>query len=109
MCRWREAPTAVRLLGTIVATRRHMVPERALHDLEVFAHDLASGRHSVADIDVILSELRGTERAPEVESSQGRSLLHVLDTTARHVTDRPSARRQFFHAARAFIAQRRNP
>ncbi len=75
----------------------------ALHLLEEFARDLAAGREPRhGNITETLQQLR-------LGATRGNWLLRILNETAAHTAESPSARRQFFHAARAFVSLRRDP
>lgn len=75
----------------------------ALHRLEEFARDLAAGRAPrQGDIASTLQQLR-------LGATRGNWLLRILNETAAHASESPSARRQFFHAARALVSLRRDP
>jgi hypothetical protein len=68
----------------------------ALHDLEVAAYRLASGRGPQPDPIALVRALDG--RGP---------LLRILRDTAPRIFESEAARRQFFHAARALVALHR--
>jgi hypothetical protein len=76
---------------------------QALRDLEEFAHDLAAGRAPRS------SDITPTLRALRLGSTRGNWLLRIMSETSARLTDSEAARRQFFHAARAFIFLRRDP
>lgn len=71
-----------------------------LHDLEVAAYRVASGREG-RDIAELVREV---VRFP---IGRGAPLVAILGSTAPHVEESESARRQFFHAARALVSLHR--
>lgn len=76
---------------------------RALRELEEFAHDLAAGRAPRS------SDITGTLSLLRLGTTRGNWLLRIMHETSSRVADSASARRQFFHAARAFVSLRRDP
>lgn len=76
--------------------------QKALRDLELYAYELAAGRAPERDISGLVAALR-------LGSPKGVWLLRILNETATRVMDSASARRQFFHATRAFVSLRRDP
>jgi hypothetical protein len=72
-----------------------------LHELEVAAYDLATGRASQRDVAAIVGTVL------ELPVLGGASLLSVLRSTAPRLDESILARRQFFHAARAFVSLHR--
>ena len=79
----------------------HNGDDGALRELEAYAHDLAAGRVPRANIASALDRLN-------VSSPGGSSLIRILQATSQHVAESRTARRQFFHAARALVAMRRD-
>jgi len=75
---------------------------KALRDLELYAYELAAGRAPERDITDLVAALR-------LGSTKGIWLLRILNETAARVAESASARRQFFHATRAFVSLRRDP
>jgi len=77
--------------------------DSALEVLEQYAYDLAAGRTTaLANLAEIIASLR-------IGSTRGIWLLPILHKTAPQVAESAAARRQFFHATRAFVSLRRDP
>lgn len=69
-----------------------------LHDLECAAYELATGRPTKHDIPNLVSQVTAAK------VGNGSSLVAILRNTAPLLDESESARRQFFHAARALLS-----
>jgi len=69
-----------------------------LHELECAAYELATGRPHRRDLGALIREM------VSLPMRDGMKLLAILLATAPRVDESPAARRQFFHAARAFVS-----
>ena len=85
--------------GAMAAMVTH--PDALIHELESAAYELATGRPHHRDLGALLREM------VSLPLRSGMSLLAVLVATAPRVDESPAARRQFFHAARAFVSLHR--
>jgi hypothetical protein len=109
----REAPRRIvesrredddRALAAFLQTAAPMQTANAAPSgpLRIAARAVFDGRH--VDAGALMSIAAAARTASELAGGRGRPLVATLERTAPLVRESSWARRQFFHAARAFLA-----